>query len=74
MIHIFFFTTSNLHNWEGNTKGLREDPEGFLNLIRSIFQIDNPSGQCAGSLKHWGHSAAPNTESGRAPADNVGKE
>ena len=32
------FTTSDLCNRKIHSKGLREDPEGFLNLLRGLFQ------------------------------------
>lgn len=37
------FTTSNLFNWKSYSKGLKKDPEGFLDLIRRILQIHDPT-------------------------------
>lgn len=37
------FSTSDWYNWKSHSKGLREDPDGFLSLIRRIFWTHDPS-------------------------------
>lgn len=37
------FSTSDQCNWKSHSKGLREDPDGFLSLIRRIFWTHDPS-------------------------------
>ena len=37
------FTTFDWYNCRSHSKGLREDPESFLNLTRGIFQAHDPT-------------------------------
>ena len=38
------FTTSDLYKWKSHGKGMRKNPEGFLNLTRGLFRSMTPPG------------------------------
>lgn len=38
------FTTSDLYKWKSHGKGMRKNPEGFLNLTRGLFISMTPPG------------------------------
>ena len=46
------FSSSDLCTWKDPSKGLKEDPEGILNLVQGIFNTLSHLGRCPDSPKH----------------------
>lgn len=46
------FSSSDLCTWKDPSKGLKEDPEGILNLVQGIFHTLSHLGRCPDSPEH----------------------